>query len=225
MINLFTLLPYLFCVNTIFTFLFFLEVLSAILFYKLLSSKIWYKKNSSKADMVNNIPQNYINMIFFQYWVTFFSTIFIIYFYICVFYFFGTSDWFIIQYLNCFEYNNITFGTATTLYIFITGVFLKLGIAPLHLFKLEVYNGLPYITIFFYTTFYFVVFFVFFFVFLYDFLFIFLSQMYNMLLCFIFIGSVFTIVLMFDVSFIKAFFAYSTIINSLGFITVFVSTI
>jgi hypothetical protein len=86
------LLPYLFCVNTIFTFLFFLELLSTILFYKLLSSKIWYKSNNKNNIVVNNLPQNYINMIFFQYWVTFFSTIFIIYFYINMYNLFGTSD-------------------------------------------------------------------------------------------------------------------------------------
>jgi hypothetical protein len=86
------LLPYLFCVNTIFTLLFLLELLSGILFYKLISSKIWYKNNNTTKSIGNNLPQNYINMIFFQYWVTFFSTIFIIYFYINVYYLFGTSD-------------------------------------------------------------------------------------------------------------------------------------
>ena len=86
------LLPYLFCTSTVFTFLFFLELLSTILFYKLLSSKIWYKSNNKNNTLKNDLPQNYINMIFFQYWVTFFSTIFIIYFYINMYSIFGTSD-------------------------------------------------------------------------------------------------------------------------------------
>ena len=89
--SLILLLPYLFCVNSIICFLFFLELISAILFYKLVSSKIFYK-NSKKKNNSNNLPQNYINMVFFQYWVTFLGTIFIIYFYINMFCLFGSSD-------------------------------------------------------------------------------------------------------------------------------------
>ena len=225
--NLIFLLPYLFCVNTIFTFLFFLELLSTLLFYKLLSSKIWYKSNNKNNTTTNNLPQNYINMIFFQYWVTFFSTIFIIYFYINMYYFFGTSDWNNIQY--CYFFSNKKniniINLNLLLLLFIFSVFIKLGIAPLHLFKIEVYNGLPYITIFFYTTFYFLIFFLFFLLFLLNFLNIFLQQIYFIFILSIFIGVIYVIVLLFDVNYIKAFFAYSTIINSLGFLFVFISSL
>jgi hypothetical protein len=225
--NLIFLLPYLFCVNTIFTFLFFLELLSTILFYKLLSSKIWYKNNNKNNTTTNNLPQNYINMVFFQYWVTFFSTIFIIYFYINMYGFFGTSDWNNIQY--CYWYSdkkNISIVNLNLLLLlFIFSIFIKLGVAPIHLFKIEVYNGLPYITIFFYTTFYFLIFFLFFLLFLLNFLNIFLQQIYFIFIISIFIGVIYTAVLLFDVSYIKAFFAYSTIINSIGFLFVFISSL
>lgn len=65
--NLIILFPYLFFVNTLFTFLFFLELVSAILLYKLISSKIWFKNVHNSKVISNNIPQNYINMVFFQY--------------------------------------------------------------------------------------------------------------------------------------------------------------
>jgi len=65
--NLVILLPYLFFVNTVFTFLFLLELVSVVLLYKLISSKIWFKGNNSTKNINNNIPQNYINMVFFQY--------------------------------------------------------------------------------------------------------------------------------------------------------------
>lgn len=45
---------------------------------------------------------------------------------------------------------------------FFTGFFLKLGGAPLHFFKVEVYKGLALVSIFFYTTIYFLSFFLFF---------------------------------------------------------------
>ena len=111
------------------------------------------------------------------------------------------------------------------LVLFIFSIFIKLGVAPLHLFKIEVYNGLPYITIFFYTTFYFLIFFLFFLLFLLNFLNIFLQQIYFVFIISIFMGVIYFMALLFDVNYIKAFFAYSTIINSIGFIFVFISSL
>ena len=164
-------------------------------------------------------------MVFFQYWVTFFSTIFIVYFYINVFYLFGSSDCMLIQYLFTNFYNPTTISTNIrfTLFIFIFSVFLKMGVTPFHLFKIEVYKGIPLLSIFFYTTYYFSILFLFFLFFLSDFLGIFASMYYNLLTLLVLLGSLYTLVLLFDVSFLKAFFAYSTIINSVGFLITFIS--
>lgn len=227
-INIIIYLPILFFVNNILIFLFFLEFISLILFYKLVSSKIWFKDNNNfKISLNNNIPQNYINMIFFQYWVTFFSTIYIIYFYINNFLIFGTSDWLIIQFLQNYKhFNNIGFvKTNILIYIFIFSIFLKLGVAPFHLFKIEVYKGLPYITIFFYTFFYFTVLFLFFLLLIFDFLYLYSNIVYNLIFVFLCLGSFIVVIQMFDVFFLKAFFAYSTIINSLGFLIIILSAI
>lgn len=220
--NLVLVLPYLFFVNTVFTFLFLLELVSVILLYKLISSKIWFKNKSSGIN--NNIPQNYINMVFFQYWVTFFSTIFIVYFYINVFYLYGTSEWFVLQFLNFLDFEvNFTQLNAIRLLtlIFILSILFKLGITPFHLFKIEVYKGLPFLSIFFYTTYYFIIFFTFF-VFLYsDFLYSFTNQYFLFLTLILFFGSFYVLALLFDVVFLKAFFTYSTIINTIGFLIAF----
>ena len=227
--NLTILLPYLFLVNTIFTFLFLLELVSVILLYKLISSKIWFKNQSKLKDINNNIPQNYINMIFFQYWVTFFSTIFIIYFYINIFYIYGTSDWYIIQFIKSTNIIDTSF-TNTTLHrilisVFLFSIFFKLGITPFHLFKIEVYKGIPLLSIFFYTTYYFIVFFIFFLYFLSDFIGAYVTYYYLILVLLLFVGSCYIIVLLFDVSFLKAFFTYSTIINTIGFLTAFITSL
>jgi hypothetical protein len=223
--NLVILLPYLFFVNTIFSFLFLLELVSVTLLYKLISSKIWFKKNNLLKNVNNNVPQNYINMVFFQYWVTFFSTIFIVYFYINIFYLYGTSEWFMLQFLNSLSVNNTfadTNAARLLIMIFILSVFFKLGITPFHLFKIEVYKGLPFLSIFFYTTYYFVVFFIFFIFLLSDLLCFFIVQCFLFLGIVLLIGCIYTSVLLFDVSFIKAFFTYSTIINTIGFLLVFI---
>lgn len=226
--NLIILLPYLFFVNTVFTFLFLLELVSVVLLYKLISSKIWFKGNNSTKNINNNIPQNYINMVFFQYWVTFFSTIFIVYFYINVFYLYGTSEWFMLQYLNMCSLEN-TFTDINIMrllaVVFLLSVFFKLGITPFHLFKIEVYKGLPFLSIFFYTTYYFIVFFTFFIFLLSDFFCFFITHCVLFLSIFLVIGCIYTMILLFDVSFLKAFFTYSTIINSIGFLLMFIANL
>ena len=224
--NLIVILPCLFLVNTIFTFLFLLELISVILLFKLISSKIWFKGGANN-NLNNNIPQNYINMVFFQYWVTFFSTIFIVYFYINVYYIFGTSDFYLIQYLFCCDQTqpNIINIYRFIISVFIFSIFFKLGLTPFHLFKVEVYKGIPYLSIFFYTTYYFCIFFIFFLYFFSDFLGAFVSQYYLLLLLLLLLGFLHVIVLLFDVSFLKVFFTYSTIINTVGFITAFLCSI
>jgi hypothetical protein len=224
--NLLLLLPFLFVVNTIFTFLFLLELVSVILLYKLISSKIWFKNFEKSKQLVNNIPQNYINMVFFQYWVTFFSTVFIVYFYTNIFYMYGTTDWFLIQFLNSVECYFFGFSInllRLLLIIFLLSVFFKLGLTPFHLFKVEVYKGLPYLSVFFYTTYYFIVLFVFFILLLSDYLYSFTMYFYYFLLFLLLFGSIYIGFLMFDVSFLKAFFTYSTVINTVGFLMLFVS--
>lgn len=167
-------------------------------------------------------------MVFFQYWVTFFSTIFIIYFYVNVFYMYGTSEWFLLQYLSNLDLDN-KFANQNMLrvliLVFILGVFFKLGITPFHLFKVEVYKGLPFLSIFFYTTYYFVVFFIFFIFLLSDLLALFVNLYFLFLTLVLLFGVIYTTVLLFDVSFLKAFFTYSTVINTIGFLVVFVANL
>ena len=167
-------------------------------------------------------------MVFFQYWVTFFSTIFIVYFYINIFYIYGTSEWFMVQFLtnglveNSYTNSNLL---RLLLVVLLLSIFFKLGITPFHLFKIEVYKGIPFLSIFFYTTYYFVIFFIFFLYLLSDFLVFFIPQYFLLLTLLLLFGSVYVIVLLFDVSYIKAFFTYSTIINSIGFLVAFISSL
>ena len=218
--NILMLTPFLFMVNTVFTFLFFIEVVSILVLYKLVSSKIWFfNPNNSKNS---KLPQYYINMLFFQFWVTFFSTIFIIYFYINIFYVFGSSEWFLISYFNINDctilYKHSDKQINFLISIFIFSVFFKLGVSPIHLFKLEVYKGIPYLSIFFYTIYFLTVFLFFTIVLLIDFLISFNVYVFLLLFVILFFGILYVIVLIFDVSFLKVFFAYSTIINTIGFI-------
>lgn len=94
---------------------------------------------------------------------------------------------------------------------------MKIGLTPFHLFKIEVYKGLPLISLLFYTTFYFYIYFTYFILLLnyhLDFLKLILNSIFYLV---IIIGSIYTVLLIFDITSLKSFFAYSTIINSLLF--------
>lgn len=104
--------------------------------------------------------------------------------------------------------------------IFIISFFFKIGMTPVHLFKIEIYKGISFYTIFFYTIFYFFIYFIYFVL-----LIIMLLQSFNVymwvsLLLLIILGLFFLVSYLFDITLIKSFFAYSTIINSLVFLCV-----
>lgn len=225
-INLNLILPLIFFVTNVFSFFFLLEVISCLIFFKFIVSRLWYKnkfnlfdKNSTKFNKI--LPKNFLNLLFFQFWITFFSSIFILFFFINITFIFGSSDWFQINYLIQVEteilYFNNYFYFLFLFFIFILSIFLKIGLSPLHLFKIEVYKGLPFLTIFFYTTFYFISFFLFFLLLLLNYLISFFVYYWVILFLFLVFSCFYIIFLMFDLNFIKVFFAYSTIINSIIF--------
>lgn len=223
--NILIITPFFFFANTVFSFLFILEVISTLTLYKLVSSKIWYTQLNGFKN--KKVPQQYINMLFFQFWVTFFSTIFIVYFYVNVFFLFGSTEWFLIQFLDVSN-DNFVHKVDNSLknflvLIFTFSVFFKLGVSPMHLFKLDVYKGIPYLSVFFYTVYFLTIFLYFTIILLTDLLVNFDSCIFTMLFIITVFGILYVIVLMFDVSFLKVFFAYSTIINTIGFFLITIS--
>ena len=227
--NLNNFLPLLFLANTIFTFFFILEVNSTIVFYKFIVSKMWYNKADQDSSTQNNnlVSTNHLNVLFFQYWSTFFSSTIFLFFLINIIYMYGSTEFFFLNFLTIFQtilnYNLNTIYFFLLFAAFIFSFFLKIGFAPLQLFKIEVYKGIPFLSIFFYTTFYFLVYFLYFGLLLFIHLSNFLQYIYVIVVLFIIFGGLFVISLLFDINFIKAFFAYSTLLNSVLFLSVLVS--
>ena len=135
--NLLIFLPLIFLSNTFFTFFFFLEIGSFLIFYKFLSSRFFYKNNFNSSifktfEKFNKLlPKNFLNVLFFQYWVTFFSSILILIFLIQLIQIFGSSEWTFINFLNCILTNS-SFNDISIFYfmflIFIISFFFKIGI-------------------------------------------------------------------------------------------------
>lgn len=136
-------------------------------------------------------------------------------------YLFNTTEWVMLNFFNLVQVSSIGFdytSTSIITFILVLAFLLKIGLTPIHLYKLEVYKGLPYITIFFYTTFYFLVFFLFFVLLLLNYIGVFVLTYWYILIFFLLLGIFYAMNLLFNVNLLKVFFAYSTIINSLGFI-------
>lgn len=96
--NIMAFLPLIFISNTFFTFFFILEVSSCLIFYKFVTARFYYKNivnfgNFKSLEKFNkNLPKNFLNVLFFQYWVTFFSSVLIILFLIQFIFIFGSSE-------------------------------------------------------------------------------------------------------------------------------------
>jgi hypothetical protein len=220
--NLCVFIPSIFLSNTMYTFVFLLEINSILILYKFSVSKYFFNspKNTEKNKFAKNTPKYYVNMMFFQYWINFFSSVILFFSIFNLLLLLGTTDWFIINVLNKFNIffkNNIIMFFAIY-FIFILGMFIKIGFTPSHLFKIEVYKGLPFISILFYTVYYFLSFFLFFVLIVFYYISSFKTFVWFFLFIFIVIGLIYIISLLFDVNLIKTFFAYSTVINSMTFI-------
>jgi len=226
-INLILYLIIVFLVNNLFSFFFVIEVISIFFFYKFAISKVWQinKNTKIKENKTKNnkfLPKNHLNMLYFQYWSTFFSSVLIFISLINIFLFFGSNNFFMVNFYFLIN-NNISYisNIKNLLLIIIplfVGFFIKIGLTPFHLYKLEVYKGLPYISIFFYTTFYFLSYILFFILLLTHYINSIVFYWSFLLFSLLLLGTLYICSLLFDVSYIKSFFGYSTIINTVNFL-------
>jgi hypothetical protein len=210
--------------NTIYSFIFILETISILILYKFSVSRYFFKNNIFYKNtnlFENNLPRPYLNLIFFQYWVNFFSTILMLFFIFNIIYIFGSSDWFFVNFFNFVNLNLNSFSKSINFillwFLFFFAFLLKIGFTPIHFFKIEVYKGMPFISIFYYTTYYFFSFFFYFTIIILVNFSNYKIYWFIFLLIFLILGLFYLIVLLFDINLIKSFFAYSTVINILMF--------
>lgn len=229
-----SLLPLIFFSTNILTFFFILEVISCLILFKFIVGRDWESLISTKKSNFFNYSNNYkstsyINIIFFQYWVSFFSSVLLVYSLLMFLYYYGSTEWVILNFLSNIDFNNNSLEFNINIYlvyiVFLIGFFLKLGIAPVHFYKIELYKGLPFLTILIYTIYFFFIFFIFFILILTFYLNSVNIIWYNFGILFLSIGVIWVMALLFDVYSLKAFFAYSTIVNSMAFFSLVISLI
>jgi NADH:ubiquinone oxidoreductase subunit 2 (subunit N) len=228
-LNITIIIPVIFITNTLFTFFFFIELVSCCIFYNFILSKFNFNSKANNSANFSIYSKNYINILFFQFWSSFFSSILLVFSIYSIYSLVGSTEWSVINFviesnkqLNYLSNNILIIITSTILFV---GFIIKLGIAPLQLYKVEVYKGLPFLSIFFYTTFYFLIFFLYFSLIFIYYLSSFIYIFWILLLFVIILGIIYIIALMFDINLFKSFLAYSTIINSISFLILTLSLI
>ena len=226
LINLTLVSPFIFLCSNFYSLIFLIELLTTIIFYKLIVSKINNNKFLQKKYNIY-FSKKYISMIFYQFWMTFFSSIIIFYFFNQINQLLGSSNLFLINFIffsNFFLtfFENISITIFST--FFIIFFFLKIGVAPIHLFKVEIYESIPLNSILFYTTFFISYFLIFFISLTSNLIFSFLFIFNFISTIIILIGFLYLISFLFNVHLIKSFFAYSTIINVMTFILILLIT-
>jgi len=216
---------FLFYANSIFTVIFIIEVISALIFLLIISStfstSFFYSNlNFTHFNYFQQImPYNFINSILYFFWVSLISSLNLFLFLILLQLKIITFDWFILEYVFIYFSNTLTYLELVVLgliwFILLFSIFLKCGIAPFFIWKPIFFKGLPFSTLLFYISF------------IYIFIFLFLIKLISLsftelfffysyvLYLLIFLGIIILLCIMCETFYIKAFLAISSILNSL----------
>lgn len=215
--------------TNLFLIAFVLEFVALLIFGKFTVSRSFFKQPNNRFktfDILNQHSYGLFTALFFQFWANFISSLCLFFTVINLHYFFGTSNVFLINFFMIIS--NITYYTPTNIIsfifiVFITGLFIKFGLAPYQFFKIETYKGIPLFLVVVYTTLYLSIYILFF-------LFMWFNQIptircyvNNYVLIFIIISLLYLISLLFDTKNFKAFLSYSTLITMVNlFVTILV---
>lgn len=215
--------PIIFYTQSLIALIFVIEVLGILSFYMFSVSKCWHKLNlDSKLSEVSSknvqYSKSHLNMLFFNYWSTFFSSVLLFYGLIAISLDSGCSEIKILDFLAGFCFSNNTMSTwafmSFSWVCFILGFFIKLGLTPIHLFKIEIYKGLPLVSILCYFCVFVVIYLAYFISLLIKDLFFIKIILNSFMVITLSIGILFLTTSMFDIASSRAFFSYSTIINT-----------
>ena len=213
-------LPFLILANTALTLFFFLEAAAILIFYNFISTRslVLTKSNNDSA-----ITKYFFNLLFFQFWTSFFSAALILYGIINLYLFFGTTEWvylnFLIPIVLSSGNSQSNLSILITFIVLLSGFWIKLGLAPFFSYKIEIYKGLPLTTIIFYSIIYFAVFSSAIFIFFGYYFTMALAalKVFNLFLCGF---SIMLFLVIFDSQALRNFFAFSSILTATNLILV-----
>lgn len=211
--------------ENIFTFIFFLELLSAsitlLVTTSVFSSNHFYSNISfsKHSYFQTSAPTAFLQTLMFFFWITLVTSL-SLFLFITLFYTkFLTFDWSLVDsiltYLLLGSSLKALFSLSISWFFLLLSIFLKCGIVPFYLWKPTFFKGLSILTLFFYVyVYYFALFFFFVYVLLFMFNEIFLFNI-SILIVLVVVATLSLTSLLFESFYLKAFLAMSSILNSL----------
>lgn len=211
--------------NNVFTFIFFVEILSAsitlLLVTSTFSSSHFYNNTSYSRHnyFTSSTPIAFLQTLLFFFWITLVSSIFLFVF-LLVFYLKVLSfDWNLTDSiaLYLFQTSSLTqlFGISLSWLLLLICVFIKCGTVPFYFWKPAFFKGMSLTSLFFYVyVYYFSIFLYFIYI-----LFFYLNELFflniYLLISLVVIATLGIAVLLFETFYLKSFLALSSILNSI----------
>lgn len=151
----FLIAPLLLLSPNFYSFFFLIELLGVTILVKFIFIPMTYSSKGVKKGSISSKPKPLILSIFTYYWMSFFSSAFIIMYVIVVLFTWGTVDYYELNLMIGFSRFTLI-STSSIFYsllglIFSLGFLLKAGAAPFHTYKVAVYRGLPLLSVLNYT--------------------------------------------------------------------------
>lgn len=222
--NFFFWLNILFYSNNIFTFIFFIELISTLITLLLITSvfsSLYFYNNISLTTnnyFNNSTPFSFLQTLLFLFWISLISSLNLFVFLTLMYIKFLTFNWFLLESIFSYVLMNQSFKSIFFISLmwfnFMFCIFLKCGVVPFYFWKPTFFKGLPIHTLMFYILFFY------FFIFNYLILFflIYLNDLFyfNSLvnLIILFFGLFLLLMIILESFYIKAFLAISSILNT-----------
>jgi hypothetical protein len=223
--NFFFWIYFLFYANSLFTVIFFIEILSTLIFLLLITSSFstTYFYNNLNLNLYNyfntNTPFFFLQMLMYFFWISLISSLNLFFFLILFYIKFLTFDWFFFEFIFFYVINLSQLKDIFFIFFIwfnlLFCIFLKCGLVPFYFWKPIFFKGIPTHALFFYIFFFYFFIFIFF---IYFFL-IYVNEIFffflNINMCLLIIGFFMLLSILCEAYYLKAFFALSSILNSL----------
>lgn len=151
----FILSPFIVLSSNFYSFFFIIEVLGVAILVKFTFLPLTYSSKGHARGSISSTPRPLVMSIFTYYWMSFFSSSFLLVYIITMLFTWGTVDYFeltVMMYFSKFTMISTSSLFYSTLGLFFSlGFLLKAGAAPFHLYKVSVYKGIPLFSVIVYT--------------------------------------------------------------------------
>lgn len=215
----------LFLTNSLFTTIFVIEVLSTLILLLIITSTFSTTFFYNNLDLSfghvfqNSVPTTYMQSLLYFFWISLISSLNLFLLLIFLFLKLNSLDYYLIEHVFSFFVSSSSPKEIASLwlvsFLLLLCIFLKCGLAPLFLWKLTFFRGLPTLAIAFYVCFFY------FFIFLF-FIHLITSYLSVLFFCFAWVNLLFVVLglglitlVLLESLYVKTFIALSSILNSL----------